>query len=244
MKNDFLVVIPARLGSKRLPGKPLIKFKGIPMIIKTFIQCNKVIKKDKILIATDSKRIKKVCNQYNVNCIITSKKCLTGTDRVFEVAKKIKKKFYINLQGDEPFFYPKDIKKFINFSKKNSSQIINGYCQINKKEDYFNVNVPKVVFNNQKNLLYMSRSPIPGNKKKLFQKAFRQVCIYSFPREKLLRFGKQKKKSLFEYEEDIEILRFIEIGEKVKMIKLSSNSLSVDTKKDYIAAKKKFEKIK
>ena len=114
---DYLLIIPARYQSKRLPGKPLLDIKGIPMVIRTFIQCNKVVPRSKILVATDDKRIQNVCKKNNINTIITSKKCLTGTDRIAEVSKKIKKDFYINVQGDEPICNPADIKKIIKYAK-------------------------------------------------------------------------------------------------------------------------------
>ena len=84
----YIVVIPARYKSKRLPGKPLAKIGGLPMIVRTYNQCIKVVSKNKIVVATDSLKIKKVCDEYNIKSIITSDKCLTGTDRVAEVAKK------------------------------------------------------------------------------------------------------------------------------------------------------------
>ena len=90
---DYLIVIPARYSSKRLPGKPLIDINGIPMVIRTFNQCKKTVPASKIIIATDDKRIQKICSKNGINSIITSKKCLTGTDRIAEVAKKIKKRF-------------------------------------------------------------------------------------------------------------------------------------------------------
>ena len=233
IKNNFLIIIPARLKSRRLPNKPLLKFNGIPMIILTAMNCAKIINKNKIIITTDSKVIKKLSESYGFKCILTSSKCLTGTDRVAEVAKKIKKDLYINLQGDEPLFGTNDILKFVRFSLKNKHLITNAFCKIKKHSQYNSNNVPKVVFDQNKNLMYMSRSKVPGNKKGKFIKAFRQVCIYSFPRNKLLKFIKLKKKTFFENIEDIEILRFIETGEKVKMIELSDVSISVDTPKDY-----------
>ena len=98
MVKKFIVVIPARLKSSRLPSKPLLRIKGIPMIIRTFQQCNKVVKRKNIIVATDSSKIIDLCNRYNINTVITSKKCKTGTDRVFEVSKKINAKNYINVQ--------------------------------------------------------------------------------------------------------------------------------------------------
>ena len=229
---NYLVVIPARLGSKRLPNKPLINIKGIPMIIRTFNQCKKVVPLNKIIIATDSKKIVDVCKKYNAPVILTSKHCLTGTDRVVEVAKKIKSKIYVNLQGDEPVFPEKDLKLFISKAIKNKKILLNGYCDIKNFEDFKSLSIPKVVIDEKENLLYMSRSAIPGNKKNRFIKAWRQVCVYSFPREILLKITKNNKKSKLENIEDIEILRFIEKGMSVKMIKLSNKSLAVDTKKD------------
>ena len=115
---DYLIIIPARYSSKRLPGKPLIDIKGIPMIIRTYNQCKKAVSASKIIVATDDKRIQKICFKNRINSIMTSKKCLTGTDRIAEVARKIKKSFYINVQGDEPICNPRDIKNIVNFAKK------------------------------------------------------------------------------------------------------------------------------
>ena len=108
----YIVVIPARYKSKRLPGKPLAKIGGLPMIVRTYNQCAKVVSKDKIVVATDNLKIKNVCDEYNIKSIITSNKCLTGTDRVAEAAQKIRSKIYINVQGDEPTINPEDIRKF------------------------------------------------------------------------------------------------------------------------------------
>ena len=112
------------------------------------------------------REFKKFVQKNDINSIITSKKCLTGTDRIAEVAKKIKKSFYINVQGDEPICNPEDIKKILNFAKKNPSLIVNGYTEIKDKKMFYSPNIPKVVFDKNENLLYMSRAPIPSNKKK------------------------------------------------------------------------------
>ena len=174
---DYLLVIPARYASKRLPGKPLLDIKGIPMIIRTFNQCVKAVPRSKILVATDDKRIKKICELKNINTIMTSKKCLTGTDRIAEVAKKIKKNFYINVQGDEPICNPKDIIKIIKYAKKNPDLIINGFTEIKEKKQFYSPNTPKVVFDNNYNLMYMSRSAIPSNKKKTINKSL-ETSVY------------------------------------------------------------------
>ena len=228
----YIVVIPARYKSERLPGKPLANIGGLPMIVRTYNQCAKVVNREKIIVATDNNKIKRVCDQYNIKSMITSSKCLTGTDRVAEVAKKINCPIYINVQGDEPFFNPDDLRKLIEEAIKHPNEIINGYTEIKDKELFFNSSIPKLVFDDNSYLLYMSRAPIPANKKYDFQKGWRQVCAYSFPKKKLISFSKKQKKTKIEFFEDIEILRFLELGYKVKMIKMSNKSLSVDTEND------------
>tara|TARA_B100001540_G_scaffold317608_1_gene351561 strand:+ start:610 stop:1344 length:735 start_codon:yes stop_codon:yes gene_type:complete len=241
MKN-YILVIPARFNSKRLPGKPLLDICGLPMIIRTFYQCAKVIPKSKIYVATDDKRIQKVCNNYKVNCLLTSKSCLTGTDRIAEVAKKIKAKIYLNVQGDEPICNTRDIKILLNASLKNPNSIINGYTEIKDKKLFYSGHIPKVVFRNDGRLLYQSRAPIPTTKDKRFIKAWRQVCIYSLPYKSLKIFSKNKRKTTLESIEDCELLRFLELGLDVKLIKMSNKSIAVDTKNNLIEVRKILKK--
>ena len=231
-KFNFIIVIPARMKSSRLPGKPLIKICGIHMIIRTYLQCLKVVKKNLIYIATDSVKIQNVCKNFGAQSILTSGKCLTGTDRVAEVAKKINARLYINVQGDEPIFNPKDLKKLIKFSLKNPKEIVSGYCNINKDRMYNDLNVPKVVLDKKQYLLYATRAAVPSNKKGKFVSAQRQICAYSFPKETLRLFDKSKKKTSLESIEDIEYLRFLENGIKIKCIEMSGTSLAADNSYD------------
>jgi 3-deoxy-manno-octulosonate cytidylyltransferase (CMP-KDO synthetase) len=237
MKN-FLLVIPARYKSKRLPGKPLIPINGVPMLIRTFNQCKKAVDSSNILIATDHKKIFDLCKRNNINVLMTSSKCLTGTDRIAEVSKKIKKNFYINVQGDEPLCNPEDIKKIINYANKYPDKIINGYTEIKDKHMFNSPHIPKVLFKVNGDLIYISRAAVPSNKKKSFIKAWRQICIYSFPYKSLKAFSNLKKKTPLEQIEDLELNRFIEIGYDVKMIKMSDNSIAVDTITDLKKVKK------
>ncbi len=228
LRNDFIAVIPARYNSSRLPGKPLIRIAGIPMIIRTYLQCIKVIDKKIVYVATDNIKIKKLCEENQIKVIMTKKSCLTGSDRIAEVAKKIKKKFYINIQGDEPICNPADIKKIVLEAIKFPNEIINGYTPIKDKTLFHSGHIPKVVFRNDGRLLYQSRAGIPTTKKKEFIKSWRQVCLYSIPYEKLIEFAKHKK-TLLERLEDCELNRFLELGFEVKMIRMSDKSISVDT---------------
>ena len=239
---DFLLVIPARYQSKRLPGKPLLDIDGLPMIIRTFNQCNRAVHKSKIIVATDDQRIQKLCEKEDIKTIMTSKKCLTGTDRIAEVSKKIKKDFYINVQGDEPICNPNDIRKIIKYAKKLPKTIINGFTEIKDKRSFYSPNIPKIVFGNDGNLLYMSRAPIPSNKSNKFIKAWKQVCIYSFPYDTLKAYTSVKKKTPLEAIEDLESNRFIELGYKIKMLKMSNVSIAVDTREDLFRVRKLVKK--
>ena len=228
----FIVVIPARYNSSRLPGKPLIKILGVPMILRTYRQCLKTVSAKQIFVATDDERIEIFCKENNINVIMTSSDCKTGTDRVSEVAQQIDCDFYINVQGDEPLMNPDDLRLLIERAEQNPSSIINGYCEIRKQNNFFSSSTPKVVFDNNENLLYMSRAGIPSNKEHQFTFGYRQVCIYSFPKEALKAFSSKNKKTLFEAEEDIEILRFLEMGFDVQMVKMSPDSIPVDNSED------------
>ncbi len=159
---------------------------------------------------------------------MTSKKCLTGTDRVAEASKKIKSKIIINVQGDEPAIDPKDILKVIKDKIKFPNHVVCGYNEIKSYESPNNKNIPKVVLNSKDELIYISRSVIPGSKKKDDYKYLKQVCIYGFNKKQLYDFAKFKEKSFIEKREDIEILRFFELGIKIKMTKLNSRSIAVD----------------
>ena len=232
LKNNYVLVIPARYKSSRLPGKPLIPLAGKPMIIRTCIQCAKAVNKDKIIVATDDKRISEVCQKYGFRAILTKKNCLTGTDRVAEIAKKVKANFYINVQGDEPIFNPKDILKLIKNTKKTNKNVVLGYAEIKKKNDIKNKNKPKIIFDKDHFLIYSSRNPIPFSTKNHNKRFYRGIWAYCYPRDKLIAFSKNRKKTFLEEHEDIEILRFLEMGFKVKMIKMSDKSISVDVPSD------------
>ena len=110
--------------------------------------------------------------------------------------------------------------------------MINGYSSIDSIINYNSLTIPKVVFRPDGRLLYMSRSSIPGNKNGIFQKSWRQICVYAFPKKALVEFSSLKEKTVLEQEEDIEILRFLEIGYEVRMIELSKDSIAVDTQED------------
>lgn len=230
--KSYAVVIPARLASTRLPNKPLIDIAGKSLIERTWLQTVKAVPPEKVFILTDDELVVQHCQERGMTSVMTSKDCLTGTDRAAEFAKRKSFDYYINVQGDEPLMNPEDISKIICQLDTVSNEILNGYTEIDNEQDYRSLTIPKVVFRPDGRLLYMSRSPIPGNKGGKFIKSYKQVCIYAFPKEALLDFSNQKSKTLLEELEDIEILRFLELGYEVKMIQLSKDSIAVDVPED------------
>ncbi|MDB4157383.1 hypothetical protein N9586_00475, partial [Candidatus Pelagibacter sp.] len=131
-----------------------------------------------------------------------------------------------------PICNPTDIRKLLKIAKKNPRTIINGYTEIKNKKDFYSGNIPKVVFRLDGRLLYQSRGPIPTTKDKKFIKSWRQVCIYSLPFKSLIAFKSVRSKTPLEKLEDCELLRFLELGHEVQMIKMSNKSVSVDTKEN------------
>jgi 3-deoxy-manno-octulosonate cytidylyltransferase (CMP-KDO synthetase) len=228
----YAIIIPARYKSTRLPGKPLIDLHGLPMIVRTYQQCAKACPSHKIFVATDDSRIEEVCSTFGIQSIMTSVDCLTGTDRVAECARTLDVDVFINIQGDEPVFNPEDISKLIEAARQYPGEVLNGVCEIHDEEQFRSGSTPKAVMRADGRLLYMSRATIPSNKHKGFEKAWRQVCAYAFPRVALEAFAAHHFKSPLEQIEDIEILRFLEIGFDVRMIQLSEESIPIDLPDD------------
>ncbi|MDA7664785.1 3-deoxy-manno-octulosonate cytidylyltransferase [Akkermansiaceae bacterium] len=240
-QKDYIVVIPARYDSTRLPGKPLVNIAGKPMIQRVYEQCTKAVDSDLVFVATDDQRIRSACESFGAKVVMTSSECLTGTDRVAEVSRKIDVRYYINVQGDEPFFNPTDITLLVDQLNFEEDEIVMGYCSIHSKADFENRAIPKMIFSEHNQLLYMSRSPIPGNKRDEFTSAWRQVCAYAFPKASLEVFSSINSKTPIEEIEDLEMLRFLEKGVSIKVVEMSSESIAVDHPEDVEKALKRLE---
>ncbi len=123
-----VIIIPARMGSSRFPGKPLINLMGLPMIIHVWLRCKMSKNIDEVYVATCDKKIKKVCEKFHAKVIMTSKKHKMCMERVVEASKKLNAKNIITVQGDEPLITPKDIeiivKKLKIISKNDTVNLI------------------------------------------------------------------------------------------------------------------------
>lgn len=228
----FLVVIPARYRSSRLPGKPLIDIGGETLLRRTYLQCVKAVPAEQVVVATDDARIRAHCEATGMRVVMTSPDCATGTDRVAEVARALPADLYVNVQGDEPLFNPDDITVTLDAARAHPGKVLNGYAPIDEENLFRSPTIPKVVLRPDGRLLYMSRNAVPSTKTFGFVRAWRQICIYAFPPDALQAFAATPSKTPLEELEDIEILRFLELGYEVQMVPMSAHSIAVDTPED------------
>jgi len=239
---DIKIIIPARYESSRFPGKPLVEIDGEAMIRRVYKNCCSAFFKQDVYVATDSEIIEDYCKSNEMNVIMTSSDCLTGTDRVYEASEKLDADLIVNVQGDLPLIYGESIRKIINSALKEPNIIHYGMNSISKEEDFRSFSVVKVVTDMSDRLLYASRSPIPITKKNVFKGAKKTASVFVLPKETLWDFAHQENKTPLESIEDVEILRFVELGYKVQMVEIEDLSISVDTPEDLEKVKKYIKK--
>lgn len=229
-----VVLIPARYGSSRYPGKPLVNLLGKPMILWVAELSAKAVGRNNVYVATEDQRIADVVTGAGFQAVMTADTALTGTDRLAEAAQSIDADIYINVQGDEPLADPADILKVRDAKLVTPDAVINGFSWVSAEEDPHSVNIPKVITNEMNQLVYMSRVALPGFKDAKFapKRYKKQVCIYAFTKDELTAFREFGRKSELEHSEDIEILRFLELGKTIRMIETKPGSLAVDVPED------------
>lgn len=241
MRHEFLIVLPARYGSTRLPGKPLIDICGKSMIVRSYqniINQTKDVLEDIVLVATDDERIRQECVEHNIPVEMTRKDHKTGTDRVAEVSNRYPEfPFIINAQPDEPLLADGVIARIKDTLRSDDFPCC-GMAPIVDPEQIDNPNVGKVVIDRYGFALYMSRSPIPYNSKAYFT----QVCVYGFPRHHLMQYHRLKR-GVLEQMEEIELLRFLENHAPVRMVAVPGSRMSVDTPEDVERVRKAFLEI-
>lgn len=229
--KKIVAVIPARYKSSRFLGKPLADIWGKPMIWWVYNQVIKVKKINQVIVATDDLRIVEVCQKFNLDYVLTSEHT-SSTERLNEVAQKIDADYYICINGDEPLIEPETIDKIIpNEHKKNEFYVSNLMTKIKKGTEIVDSTNIKVVFNKDKEAIYMSRSPIPYPKNSIDFNYFKHIGVLCYNKE-ALHFFSYTKKGILEKIEDINELRFIENKIPIKMVEVDADTLSVDTPKD------------
>ena len=231
--RSILGVIPARYRSTRFEGKPLVPICGIPMIKRTYTQARKSSLLSDLVVATEDSRIVDYCRAEDIPVVMTSTGCLTGTDRLAEVARLYKHDLYVNIQGDEPVIDPQAISQVVEEYAKHGDEYVayNLYKIIHDPEEIGSRTIVKVVVNESDELMYMSRYPIPFSNSGETPFYKQQIPVYGFTQAALELFS-SRAKTLNERFEDVEILRFIDLGFKVKMRETLVTSIAVDVPAD------------
>ena len=225
------VIIPARYKSGRFPGKPLENILGKPMVIRVAEIAEKAVGKQNVYVATDDLRIKNVVENSGYNVIMTSPKHPCCTDRVAEAAYHLDADIIVNLQGDEPMLNPNEITLAINAKQQYPGYVINCAADLQDFEKPENRNIIKMAMGLTDNLVCASRNPIPVEKSGNAPICKKQVCIYVYNKEELKLFLDQGTTPL-EGVEEVDILRFLEMGIPVKIINVSGDSHAVDVPGD------------
>ncbi len=235
------VIIPARMKSSRLPGKPLLDIAGKPMIQWVYekaLDCQL----DSVLIATDHQDIFDVCQNFGADVVLTSENHISGTDRL---AEAVSQKNYadddliVNIQGDEPIIPAKIVHQVLDNLEKHPEACVSTLCEtIKTHEEMFDPNAVKVVFDKNGIALYFSRAPIPWDRdhfpKELTNavKCYRHIGMYAYRSGFLKQYTKLTPSELEQWE-SLEQLRILWHGQKIHVdIALEKTLPGVDTQED------------
>jgi 3-deoxy-manno-octulosonate cytidylyltransferase (CMP-KDO synthetase) len=224
-------IIPARWGSTRFPGKMLHPIAGKPLLRHVWERCRRAKSLDRLIIATDDFRIAEAAFDWGAEVAMTSANHASGTDRIAEVASKMKEFAHvINIQGDEPLIDPRLIDRLVHALQRDRKlEMITAAHPFADPAEAESPHQVKVVLNKKGEALYFSRALIPSTKRGGLH--FRHQGIYGYTRELLLRFVRWKTSPL-ERAESLEQLRALENGVRIQVVITGSGSPGVDTPED------------
>ncbi|MEA3146438.1 MAG: 3-deoxy-manno-octulosonate cytidylyltransferase synthetase [Verrucomicrobiota bacterium] len=230
--SKIVGIIPARWGSTRFPGKALHGIAGKPLIRHVWERCLEADCLDQVVIATDDMRIAEVGFNFGAEVAVTAADHPSGTDRVAEVARKLKKaSIILNIQGDEPLVDPALLRRLVRKLQDNRNiPIITAATPISPEELLSENNV-KVVMDRRGDALYFSRSAIPFRRGTSEIPSYKHLGIYGYRRKALLEFVRMSPGSL-EQAEQLEQLRALENGLKIRVVVSETGSIGVDTPED------------
>lgn len=246
-EKKFVGVIPARYNSSRLPGKPLASIGNKKMIQHVYERaCESSL--DRIIVATDDKRIFDEVALFGGEVIMTSPDHKSGTSRVAEVAEKLDGfDYYINIQGDQPFLKPETLEEIKRglLSIEEPFAIATLITEL-KEEEMYDESVAKVVIDVNNIAMYFSRSPIPFSRDGIFNKniCYKHLGIYGYTKTAILNAGKMKESEL-EKTEKLEQLTWLYNRIPVYTFRGSDkDKFSVDTPEDLKRARKEFKNVR
>jgi len=238
---NVVVVIPARYGSSRLPGKPLISLGGKPMIQRVYERAKLAQRVNRVIVATDDERIVKAVQGFGGEARMTRADHRTGTERVAEVAAHESGDVFVNVQGDEPLLDPAAVDTAVAaLLEEPQATIATVATPIKTPGDIMDPNVCKVVLDFDENALYFSRAPIPwvrdtGNKMQV--RHLKHLGLYVFRRDALLEYPTLPQGEL-ERIEQLEQLRWLENGWKIRVAEVEHDAVSVDVPEDVARVEK------
>jgi len=232
-----IVVIPARFGSTRLPGKPLLDLCGKPLIQWVYERARESLLADEILIATDDEQIRDTAQSFGAEAVMTSVACTSGTDRVYEAAQGRNAGIVVNLQGDEPFIRSDMIDAVFSIIEREHLDMATLCCPLKDNHEYEDPNTVKVVLDRAGYALYFSRAPIPYVRDDRRASLYKHVGIYGFSMALLEQFVRMERSRL-EETESLEQLRALENGYKIKVLTTQYDGFGIDTEEDLQRAQK------
>ena len=224
-------LIPARLNSSRLEKKLIKDLDGIPIIVRTYKNIVSTNLFKDVIVVTDADEIVEILKKHNIKFLKSLKSHNTGTDRIAEFADKFNSDIIVNVQGDEPFISKDDLIKIINEFKCDSNNLVNVVSLMIKLSNIDEINNPnnvKVVVDNNNDSILFSRSIIPFDRDDLKPNYYKHIGVYAFRSLYLKKFAKYDQTPL-EKAEMIEALRIVEHGEKIRMIEIFKEHVSIDT---------------
>ena len=238
--SEVSAIIPARWASTRFPGKPLVQLHGKPLVQHVWERARRARRIDRVIVATDDMRIAEAAFDFGAEVALTSAKHPTGTDRLAEVAKKLKSSsIIVNVQGDEPDIAPATIDRLVRVLQDDPRLgMVTAANPVTDPADVHNPNVVKVVTDFAGRALYFSRSVIPHDRDgRGGIKYLRHQGIYGYRRKVLLDFVKWKPAPL-EKAEKLEQLRALENGVSIGVIIVKRASVGVDAPEDLAKAER------
>jgi len=224
-------VIPARLGSTRLPRKVLLEIAGKPMVEWVWRAAMGSGQMDVVVVATDSEEVAEVCRERSIPFAMTSPACASGTDRVHEVSRQIEAEIYVNIQGDEPLLTPGHFAPLLGLFVRPEVQV-STICVPCPAEDVANPNAVKVVMASDGRALYFSRSTIPYDRDGVSFAGYRKhLGLYAYRKAALEQFAALAPSAL-EQIERLEQLRLLENGISIYVGEAEGDTIGVDTEED------------
>lgn len=225
-----IAIIPARYDSTRFQGKPLADLCGKPMVWWVYNQVSQSKKIDAVYVATDHAAIQQACAGLHIPCLMTSPANRTSTERIYEAAQSLPADIYLCVNGDEPLIDPNIVEQIIP-TRKEGFFAANLMTKIHSPVEVVDETNIKVVTDEAGDALFLSRSPIPHPKASIHFDYYKHLGVLAYSME-ALRFFAATPKGALEKIEDINELRFVEHGKKLRMVEVDAHTLSVDTPKD------------